>query len=325
MSDIDSIQLKFSPDSLMGLNIVLGLIMFGVALDLKLDDFYRIRKEPKSVLIGIFSQFLLLPFLTFFLALFLNPPPSIALGMILVSSCPGGNVSNFIVHLSKGRTVLSVTMTAISTVVAIFMTPFNITFWSSYYPGAESLLTDVSLDPVSMLGTVFTLLGIPLILGMFVASNYPHLAEKLRKPFKILSIVFFILFIGIAFKANIDHFLPSIGLIFMPVFIQNAMAFLIGYVSAKSIGVSEENARAVSIEVGIQNSGLGLILIFNFFKGLGGMALIAAWWGIWHIIAGMTLAFFWARRPPPKILVEEISHFMNAEEADDWMDESEKK
>lgn len=295
--DLDSIHLNFNPSSLFTLNIVLAFIMFGVALDLRLKDFSSVWKEPKAPLIGVISQFLLLPFGTWVLIQIIEPAPSIALGMILVASCPGGNISNFITHLSKGNTALSVSMTGISTALATFMTPLNIAFWGSLTPGTDKILKEIQVDTLSMLFAVFLILGIPLIVGLLIAHKYPALTRKLRKPFRFGSIAFFVAFIGIALAANFDNFLKYIHLVLLVVFLQNAMAFGLGYISSKVLKISEYDSRAVAIEVGIQNSGLGLTLIFDFFGGLGGMALVAAWWGIWHVIAGLTVSAIFNRFP----------------------------
>lgn len=293
---IDQVQLNFDPATLMTLNIVLGLVMFGVALDLKISDFKIAFRKPLAPLAGMLAQFLLLPAATFLLTRVLDPIPSIALGMILVGSCPGGNISNFITHLAKGDTALSVSITAISTVGAIFMTPLNFSFWGSLHPETAAILTSLNIDPVNMLTTVMIVLGVPLIIGMIVAAKFPAFAERVRRPFKLLSLLFFAGIIAVAFKSNFGYFLAFIGVVFVPVLLQNALALSTGYGVAKLIRLDEARARALSIEVGIQNSGLGLVLIFTFLGGLGGMAVTAAWWGIWHIIAGVSLAYFWSRK-----------------------------
>lgn len=295
---IENVQLRFNPESLMVLNVILGLVMFGVALDLKWDDFRRVAKEPKGPVIGLIAQFLLLPAFTFLLTLVLEPPPSIALGMILIAACPGGNLSNFICHLAKGRTVLSISMTAVSTAAAVFMTPFNVTFWGKLNPATAPILKEISLEPLEMFVTVGLILILPLILGMVLAAKKPNWAAKLRVPFRIFSLISFALFVIIAFHNNLDHFSEHIGKVFLPVFLQNAMALSLGYFAARLLTLKMDEARAVSIEVGIQNSALGLILIFGFFNKNGGMAIIAAWYGIWHILAGLSLACFWLKFVP---------------------------
>lgn len=307
---IDQVQLAFNQTNLSVLNVILGLVMFGVALELKVDDFKRAAKSPRAPALGMFAQFLLMPAVTFGLIMLLTPPPSVALGMILVAACPGGNVSNFITHLAKGDTALSVSMTALSTVAAIFMTPLNMSFWASRNAGTAALMKDFNLDAWGMLGTVFVLLGVPLVLGMLVAAKLPKLADKLKLPFKVLSLLFFFVFVFVAFKANIEHFTANIGYVFLPVALQNALALATGYLMGWLGRLEPAQRRALSVEVGIQNSGMGLVLIFGFFGGLGGMAVIAAWWGIWHILAGMSLALWWTKlwprlSPGPSITTHE--------------------
>lgn len=297
---IDEIVLNFNPTTLGVLNIILGLVMFGVALDMRLADFRFALRSPKPVLIGLAGQFLLLPAVTYVLTLVLDPAPSIALGMILVAACPGGNISNFLTHFARGNTALSVGMTAISTVAAIVMTPFNLAFWGSLHPTASAVLKQVALDPVEMVVAVLLLLGVPLAAGMAIARYLPGLAARLRKPMQVFSLGFFTLFVIGALAANWTYFLHYVGYVAFFVFLQNGFALLVGYLAATVGGLPERDRRAVAIEVGIQNSGLGLVLIFNFFNGLGGMAVITAWWGIWHIISGLSLATVWARRPPER-------------------------
>jgi BASS family bile acid:Na+ symporter len=307
---IDQVRLNFNPQGLFVINAAIGLMMLGVALELKLDDFKRIFVAPKAPMIGLGAQFILLPAFTYLLTLILHPPPSIALGMILVAACPGGNLSNIITFLARGNCAVSVSMTAVSTAAAIFMTPFNLAFWGSLNSQTDQILKAVRLSPYDVFVNIFIILGIPLILGLFLSRAFPSLVAKARKPFKIFSLVFFIAIVAAALIANWQNFLNYVGLVFFGVLIHNALALNLGYWSGRLFRLNEQDTRAVSIEVGIQNSGLGLVLVFNFFDGLGGMAIITAWWGIWHIIAGLIAAFIFSRRPLPaemQLEVEESS------------------
>ena len=298
MAEIDYIQLNFSTASLMVLNIILGIVMFGVALDMKFSDFRRLLELPKSAMIGLTAQFLLLPAATFLLVSIVQPYPSIALGMLLVASCPGGNISNFFAYLARGNAALSVSLSAISTAFAIVMTPLNFAFWGSQYQPAQQLLQSVAIHPLDMLTTIFLLLGLPMALGLLISHRYPAVANRFKKPMKYFSMAFFLVFVLGALAANFDYFLQYVGIVALVVFLHNALALSIGYLGARAAKLPEADRRAVAIEVGIQNSGLGLILIFDFFSGLGGMAIVTAWWGIWHIISGMSLALFWSKNPP---------------------------
>ncbi len=296
---LDQVRLNFNPQGLFIINAAIGLMMLGVALELKLEDFKRIFVAPKAPLIGLGAQFILLPAFTFLLTLILNPPASIALGMILVAACPGGNLSNIITYLARGNCAISVSMTAVSTLAAIVMTPLNLALWGSLNPHTAEILREVSLSPLDVFVTVFVILGVPLCIGLLISRSFPALAAKVRKPFKIFSLVFFIGIVAAALAVNWQNFLNYVGLVFIGVLIHNALALNLGYWSGRLCRLSEPDNRAVSIEVGIQNSGLGLVLVFNFFNGLGGMAILVAWWGIWHIIAGLIAAFIFSRRPLP--------------------------
>ena len=298
MNEMDLVRLNFNPQSLWALNFIIGLVMFGVALDLKVSDFKAVLVMPKPVLIGLTGQFLLLPAFTFLLVLAIRPSPSVALGMMLVAACPGGNISNFLAHYARGNTALSITMTAISTAVAIVMTPLNLSLWGGLNPETAKILRIVALDPLDMLLAVFLLLGLPMAVGMWVGHRFPNFVDKAHKPVKIFSLVVFGLFVIGALAANWRYFLDFVGFVVFAVFLHNALALSTGYFAAKAAGLPERDRRAVSIEVGIQNSALGLILIFNFFDGLGGMAIVTAWWGVWHLISGLTVATWWSRRAP---------------------------
>ena len=294
---VDEITLHFSPAGLTVLNVVLALVMFGVALDMRVEDFRRVLTAGRPVLLGLTAQFLLLPALTFVLVLILDPAPSMALGMMLVAACPGGNLSNFLTHLARGNTALSVTMSAVSTSAATVMTPLNVAFWGALHPGTRAILREVDLDPVQMLVTVLTILGVPIVLGMALAARRPGLARRLRVPMKRFAVVVFAAFVITALAANWQHFVRFVGRVAGLVAVHNATALAMGYTAARLAGLVERDRRAVAIEVGIQNSGLGLLIVFTFFDGLGGMAIVAAWWGVWHILSGLTVAFYWSRKP----------------------------
>lgn len=302
---LDQVRLNFNPTGIAIINGAIGLMMLGVALELKIEDFKRILSSPKAPAIGLAAQFLLLPAFTFLLVFIIRPFPSMALGMMLVAACPGGNLSNIITYLAKGNCAVSISMTAVSTIFAIFMTPLNISFWGSMNSGTASILRQVSLNPIDVFVTVFIILGIPMTIGMTIGHFMPDLANKVRRPFKIFSLIFFIVIVCGALGANWHNFIKYVGLVVFAVFLHNALALNIGYWSGKIARLDERDCRAVSIEVGIQNSALGLVLVFNFFEGLGGMAILVAWWGIWHIIAGLVTAFIFTRR---KLSENKVSH-----------------
>jgi len=301
---LDSIRLNFTTGGLHVMNIAIGFLMFGVALDIKWEQFKHVFTVPKAAAVGLICQFVLLPLVTF-LAIWLAGDfitPGVAFGAILVAACPGGNVSNFITNLAKGNTALAVSLTAIGTVLAIALTPFNFQLYGSLYMKTSPLNVPIEIDPMDVARTVVILLGIPIMLGVFVAYKFPKFVEKIKKPVKILSMVVFVAFIVLAFRNNYHYFVKYISLIFFIVLIHNGLALVTSYWVARGVRLTRNDCRTISIETGIQNSALALALIFNpriFPPDLqvGGMAFIAAWWGIWHIVACTSLAFYWRKRP----------------------------
>lgn len=294
---LDSVQINFDNEALWTMNVVLAFVMFGIALDISIKDFKMLWSNPKPIMVGVLSQFLLLPILTFLLVYVIEPIPSIAMGMFMVAACPGGNISNFITHLSGGNAALSVCLTAIATLLAIVMTPLNFQFWGSIYEPTSKILETVAVSPIEMVKLVSLLLGIPLVLGMLINFWSPNLAKKLAGVLKVVSLLFFIALIFIALYRNREIFLEYVLYVFWIVVTHNILAFSTGFSISKLFGLSPKNIRSITIETGIQNSGLGLLLIFTFFDGLGGMALLAAFWGVWHIVSGLLLASFWGYRP----------------------------
>jgi len=290
-ASLESIQITFSEDSLVLLNLCLGFIMFGVALGIDTDDFRQLRQNPKAVVAGALSQFILLPLLTFFLILLFQPNPVFALGMILVASCPGGNISNFFSSLSSANLSLSVTLTAVATVLSPVFTPLNFSFYASLVEGTKEFLAIFELSFADMLRTTLILLVLPLILGILFQQYLPRVTKIIIKPVRILSVLVLFGFILIGLFNNLDAFLDYIDLVFFLVLVHNGLALIGGLLSAKMFRLQRDLRRTVIIETGIQNSGLGLIIIFNFFDGNGGMAMIAAWWGIWHIISGFGISY----------------------------------
>lgn len=294
--DVDSIKINFDTSGLWILNIALAVIMFGVALGITVADFKRLFKHPKILWVGILSQFILLPALTFLAILIIKPHASFALGMLLVAACPGGNVSNFFSKMAKGNAALSISLTAFATMVCVVMTPFNLQFYGSLYEPTNTILKTVELNPFDLFQLVVLILGIPLLLGMWIKHQYPSSAIKIERVLKPFSMLVFIALVIIAFSQNLHIFKNYIHYVLFLVVFHNVFAFCIGFFTAKSFGLNAKDTKTITIETGIQNSGLGLLLIFSFFDGLGGMALLAAFWGVWDIFSGMLLAFIWGRK-----------------------------
>lgn len=307
MKAIDTLEVAMPGGSTL-LNIVLALVMFGVALGIKPRTFLDILKNPKSMLIGIACQVVLLPALTLCLVMLLGDyiTPMIALGMILVASCPGGNISNFITSLSRGNSELSVSLTAFNTALCIFTTPLNFAFWGKLYinfANNRSLteIPELQIPLGDIFQSIFIIMGIPLVLGILCGQYWPKVTKLLQKPLQNLSIVIFIVMVIFILKGNFDVFEKVIKYIFLIVFLHNLLALGIGFGTSTLFRLPYKDRRTLTVETGIQNSGLGLILLLNPnifpttgpWADNGGMLVITAWWGVWHIISGLTLAFIW--------------------------------
>ncbi|MDH2413925.1 bile acid:sodium symporter [Nocardioides sp. CER19] len=295
-SDVDDLRIAFDESSLTTLKIVVGAILFGIALDTPLSSFAAALRRPAVIGIGVVAQFLLLPALTFLLTLLLDVRGSVALGMILVACCPPGNVSNILTHRSGGDVALSVSMTAVSNVLAIVLMPINFAFWGGLHPSGGDLLHDIDLSVGSMLGEIAFVILVPFAVGITIARLWPRVARvghRIIGPVSFLALGAVIV-IGVA--NNWDIFVHHIGVVLLAVLLHDALALLLGFGIARATRLPVPSTKAMTFEVGIRNAGLGLLLVFTFFDGLGGMALVAAWWGIWDIVAGLCVAQWWRRR-----------------------------
>lgn len=310
LESLSTLTINFGQGGMMIVNIILAFVMFGVALGIKTSTFKEVFQKPKSVIIGVLMQWIGLPLVTFLVALALNQwiTPMIALGMILVACCPGGNISNFISSLSKGNVELSVSMTAITTALAPIVTPLNFFAWGNLYAYIVSVKQDIpelSIPFLPMLYQILLLLGLPIVLGIVFAKYHPNATKKITKPAQVLSILLFIGMVLVSFSQNWQIFLDNIIYVFFIVMLHNACALATGFFGAKLAKLPQKDCRSLTVEIGIQNSGLGLVLLFNpvifppeiWHQHYGGMLLVTAWWGIWHIVSGLTVAYLFRRKP----------------------------
>jgi len=269
--------------------------MFGIALDLKKSHFAEVLKAPKSLLTGICAQWIVLPLLTYILILITKPEPSIALGMILVAACPGGNISNFFSSIAGANVELSIVMTCISSVLAIILTPLLLSYYGYMYEPTAEIMRSVSLDWWEVTQAIILIIIIPIICAQLFGAKFPEASIRLKNFLRVTSMGLFVAIVIGAFANNFDFFLDYVWLVFLLVLVHNFIAIFSGFTLGRIMKLSTSDVKSLSIEVGIQNSGLGLLLIFSFFSGLGGMAIVAAWWSIWHIITGFILSFTWRK------------------------------
>lgn len=306
LANLDALVIDLGAREMFLVNIILAIVMFGVALGIKMQTFKDVFRSPKSVITGILLQWIALPAVTCLLAIVLNPfiTPMVAIGMILVASCPGGNISNFMSSLSKGNVELSVSMTAITTVFAPIVTPLNFWFWGTLYSRYATLHNDIptlEIPFIDMLYQILLILGVPIILGMIFSHYQPKAAEKIMKPLQMLSIILFLGMVVVSLRQVLAALDPSVYwsilVILTFVILHNATALSTGFFGATLMHVPTIDRRSLTIEVGIQNSGLGLTLLFNpaifppeVWSHNGGMVLITALWGVWHIVSGLIVA-----------------------------------
>ena len=313
--NLDSLHVNLTQGCMLIVNFILAFVMFGVALGIKVRTFKSVFKKPTSVIVGLLLQWVALPALTCLLAIVLNPiiTPMVGVGMILVASCPGGNMSNFLSAHSKGNIELSVSMTAVTTLFASLITPLNFWFWGSHYLRFAEIkrnIPELDIPFGDMLSQIILILGFPIVLGLLVSHYFPNFAKKLVKPTSVLSILLFVAMVAISLVQVLSGFeqrwevYAGILSCLVVVIIHNAVALGSGYFGGKWAKVPVRDRRSLTIETGIQNSGLGLALIFNpaifppeLWQNNGGMIIITALWGIWHIVSGLTVATIFRRSP----------------------------
>ena len=308
LESLNSVSINFGEFGITIVNIILAFVMFGVALGIKPRTMKEVFKRPKSVFIGVFLQWIALPAVTFAVALALGPviTPMIALGMILVASCPGGNISNFLSALSKGNIALSVSMTAVTTAMSPFITPINFFFWGSLYSQVMTIKRDIPMLMIPffpMLEQILLLLGLPIVLGILFARYFPNATKKISKPLQGLSVALFIGMVIVSFAQNFQIFVDNIFYVFFIVLLHNALALSTGYFGGRLAKLPIGDVKSLTVETGIQNSGLGLVLLFNpaifppetWHGHYGGMLFVTAWWGVWHIVSGLSIAYYFRR------------------------------
>lgn len=271
------------------INILLGLLMFGMGATLNLSDFKVVFKKPAPVFLGVIAQFVIMPIIAFLIALALNLPPAIAAGLVLVGSVPGGTTSNIMVYLSKGDLPLSVSMTSISTMLSPILTPMLLLIFAGQW---------LPVDPFSMFLSIVQVIIIPVGLGIIVNTFFSNAIENSKNAIPLVSVIATMAIIGAVVAMN-NNIVATTGLmVILAVMLHNIFGLLFGYFVAKALGIDESRRRAIAIEVGMQNSGLASSLAVTYFSPI--TALPSAIFSIWHNISGPILASFWSQRPVKK-------------------------
>ncbi len=290
---LDQVTIVLNPiaQSLLALAII--VMMFAIALGLKREHFVFLRAAPGQFWGGLAAQIIGLPAITIALAALINASPSIALGMIVVAACPGGNVSNFMTFASRGDTAYSVSLTAGSSVIAAFWTPAAILFWSGLYPPTANLLDTIDFNRAAFVLQTTLLLAAPLAAGMATAHYLPNLSERIRGPLATIGAIILAYVIVSSLIGYWWLLKASWTLIAVPVVAHNAAAFALGAGAGRLLTAEPARRRSLTFEVGIQNAGLAVVLLLSQLKGLGGAAAIAAVWGVWHFVSGGAMIGFY--------------------------------
>jgi BASS family bile acid:Na+ symporter len=296
MTDLDALRIQFDARSLVALKLILGFILFGIALDIRPADLRNVLGRPRLALVGLASQYVVFPLVALAFIAVLRPQPSLALGLMLIATLPGGNISNYMVRVAGGNTALSISLTALAELTAFVFTPLMFGLLAPITPGAAALFHTIRLDPVELFLNVLVIVIVPVLLGMTLAQRAPALVRRIEKPVRIASLLFFVLLVVVAIVVNREAFVAHAGTAALWCIPLNALALASGYFFARVTGLPEQLARTIAFETGMKNTGLGLVLVFAFFDGLGGLALTSAFWGIWHCISGAALAYWWKQR-----------------------------
>ncbi len=264
---------------------LLGIVMFGMGVTMTVDDFKGVLKHPKAVLIGTVAQFSIMPLLAYGLAKLFNLPPEIAVGVILVGCCPGGTSSNVMTFLARGNTALSVSCTAVSTILAPVLTP------AVFYLLASQWL---EIDASSMLVSVLKMVLLPIVLGLITRMVLGRKAESYSEVMPLVSVVSIVLIVAAVVAVSKTSIVETGLLIFAVVILHNGLGYLLGYTAARIFKLDYADRKAVSIEVGMQNSGLGVALAGLHFAASPVTAVPSAIFSFWHNISGPLLATYWA-------------------------------
>lgn len=268
------------------ISLLLGIIMFGMGLTLKAKDFAIVFKKPIPVIIGILAQYIIMPVVAFALAKLLNLSPELAAGLVLVGACPGGTASNVMVYLAKGDVPLSVAMTSCSTLLAPILTPLVLLLFAGEW---------IPVDAGSMFLSIVQVIIIPIVLGILINYFLPKAVEKSTEALPLVSVVAIVAIVAAVVSGNRDTIATTGALLFVAVMLHNVFGLLFGYLVGAITGLDVTQRRAISIEVGMQNSGLGASLATTYFSPA--TALPSAVFSVWHNISGPLLATIWSQKP----------------------------
>ena len=306
-ADIDQLSLDLSDELQLGTKVIVAFFLFGVALDTRIGDFRDVLRRPWVIAVGVVAQYVVAPGLTLLLTLALGVKGSVAIGMLLVACCPAGNLSNILTHRARGDVALSISLTGVSNVLAVLVTPVALAFWSGLNPSAEALLRDIELSPWDVVAEVALLIGLPFAAGLLVAWRAPGFAARAQRFVEPGALVLLLLIVVGGLASQFGVFTTYLAVVVLPIAGQNLLALGVGYGTGRACRLSEAGTRAMTFELGVRNTGLALVLGLGFFADLGGVVFVAALWGLWDVLTGLALASWWRRRVPAPVVAGPVT------------------
>ena len=297
MEAIDQAQFNFSPESGLAVAVMVGFLVFAVALDLTWAHFRRVLRNPKAPGIGLLAQYVILPGLAFGVGLLMADTPSIALGLLLVACCPAGALSNYLTGVARGSVATSVSMTAISTLFSVVVTPLLFAFWAALNPETKAVLEQIAIDPKRVVMVLLIMLIVPVASGMIIRAKRPETADRIRLWARRIAGVVFAVVVAILLLGNVTVLGSFAKTALPPVLITFAIAVALGWGLARISGLMAADRRAVTLEVAFQNVALAIGLALAFFPALAGVAITSILWGVVHLTLGVALAAMWMRVP----------------------------
>ena len=269
---------------------MLGIIMFGMGMTMTVDDFKGVLQSPKAVIVGVVAQFMVMPGLAYLLCHLFQLPSEIAIGVILVGCCPGGTASNVITYMAKGNTALSVACTSVSTLLAPVLTPAIFYLLASQW---------IEINALSMLGSILQVVLFPIILGLIVRAVWKQKVDSYIQVMPLISVIAIVAIVAAIIGGSKAQILESGLLILAVVSLHNGLGYLLGFWASRVFKLPYADSKAIAIEVGMQNSGLGVALAAVHFAASPLTAVPSAIFSLWHNISGPALATYWASKANP--------------------------
>ena len=293
MEAIDQVPFTFDPAIGLIIAIMVGFLVFAVALDLTWEQLRRVLESPRAPAIGLLAQFGILPAVAFGAGVYLTDVPSVALGLLLVTCCPGGALSNYLTGIARGDVATSISMTTVSTLFSLVLTPLLFALWASMNPSTQAVLQDIQMDPQRVVMTLLIMLIVPVTAGMLLRARRSDLADQIRVWTRRIAGMVFTVVVAMIIGGNIESLASFAEVALLPVLLTFVIAVMLGWGLACLAGLVAADRRAVALEVAFQNVALAIGMGIAFFPSLAGVAAVSILWGVVHLTLGFALAVAW--------------------------------